>query len=260
MNNTTRRKALITGGSQGIGLGIAQSLAREGLDLAIAGRKDEEACRQALEDLRAHGVQVIYCQADVSSPEDRRKMLEKIDENFGQLHVLVNNAGVAPNVRLDILETSEESFERLMRINLQGPFFLTQSVANWMIAQKQKNPDFSGCIINVSSISATAASTGRGEYCISKAGMAMSTKLFAVRLAELDIPVYEIQPGIIETAMTAGVKEKYDRRIAEGLLPQARWGQPEDVGKAAAMMVRGDIPYSTGQVLRVDGGFHLEIL
>ncbi len=249
------RVALITGGAQGIGYGIAQALAEDGCNLAIADIQAEADHRQAIEALRERGSRVLYCQGDISSAEDRARMLSDVRDCFGGLNFLVNNAGVAPKVRLDILETTEQSYERVMRINLQGSFFLTQSIANWMIEQSQRQPDFQGCIINISSISATTASVGRGEYCLSKAGLSMATKLFAVRLAEFNIPVYEIQPGIIETSMTAGVKEKYDALIAEGLLLQARWGTPQDIGRAAAMLARGDLAYSTGQVIKVDGGF-----
>jgi NAD(P)-dependent dehydrogenase (short-subunit alcohol dehydrogenase family) len=168
--------------------------------------------------------------------------------------VLVNNAGVAPKVRADILDATEESFERLIRINLQGPYFLTQAVARWLIAQKKADPAFQGCIVNISSVSATVASVSRGEYCISKAGVSMATKLWAARLGEFDLPVYEIRPGIIKTDMTATVTAKYDKLIGEGLLLQSRWGLPQDIGRAVAMMVRGDIAYSTGQVILVDGG------
>jgi len=184
----------------------------------------------------------------------RSKMLADIRARFGRLNVLVNNAGVAPLARADILEATEESYERVMRINLQGPYFLTQAVARWMIEQKQADAAFRGGIVNVSSVSATVASPSRGEYCLSKAGVSMATRLWAVRLAEFDIPVYEVRPGIIRTDMTAAVKAKYDKLIGEGLLLQSRWGLPEDVGRAVAMMARGDIAYSTGQVILVDGG------
>jgi NAD(P)-dependent dehydrogenase (short-subunit alcohol dehydrogenase family) len=186
-------------------------------------------------------------------------MVSAIREKFGRLNVLVNNAGVAPKVRADILEATEESYERVMRINLQGPYFLTQAVANWMIEQNGDG-DFEGCIVNISSISATVASPSRGEYCISKAGVSMATKLWAVRLGEFGIPVYEVRPGIIKTDMTAPVTEKYDKLIAGGLLVQARWGLPGDIGKAVAALVRGDLAYSTGQVVMVDGGFGIERL
>jgi NAD(P)-dependent dehydrogenase (short-subunit alcohol dehydrogenase family) len=188
-------------------------------------------------------------------------MLDAIRERFGRLNVLVNNAGVAPKVRADILEASEESFDRLIGINLKGPYFLTQAVANWMVEQKQADAEFGGCIINISSISATVASPSRGDYCISKAGISMATQLYAARMGEYDIPVYEIRPGIIKTDMTAAVTEKYDKLIFEGdILPQSRWGVPEDIGKAAAMLSRGDLAYSTGQVVMVDGGFSVQRL
>jgi len=166
----------------------------------------------------------------------------------------VNNAGVAPAARADLLDAGEESFERLVRTNLQGPYFLTQAVARWMIEQVRAGGGWSGCVVNVTSVSATVVSTNRGEYCVSKAGLAMAAQLWAVRLAEFAIPVYEVRPGIIRTDMTAGVADKYDRLIAEGLVPQGRWGTPEDVGRVVAALARGDAPYSTGAVLVVDGG------
>ena len=172
----------------------------------------------------------------------------------------MNNAGVAPNVRADLLDATEESFDRVLSINLKGPYFLTQLVARYMIEQKNANAAFAGCIVNIGSVSATIASINRGDYCISKAGVAMATALWAARLGEFDIPVYEIRPGIISTDMTAGVKERYDKLIAAGLLVQPRWGLPEDVAKAVAMIVRGDIAYSTGQVIYVDGGMNVRRL
>jgi NAD(P)-dependent dehydrogenase (short-subunit alcohol dehydrogenase family) len=187
-------------------------------------------------------------------------MVAAIRSRFGRLHVLINNAGVAPTVRADILEATEESFERVVRINLQGPYFLTQAAANWMVEQHSRDGTFEGCIVNISSISATVASPNRGEYCISKAGVSMATKLWAARLGEYGIPVYEVRPGIIRTDMTRAVQAKYDRLIAEGLTVQARWGLPQDVGRAVAMLVRGDLPYATGQVVVVDGGLTLQRL
>jgi len=181
--------------------------------------------------------------------------LQQIEQGFGRLDVLVNNAGVAPRVRADLLDATEESFDRLISINLKGPYFLTQAVARWMVRQRQQGgPGWRGCIINLSSVSATVASVNRGDYCISKAGIAMASQLWAARLAEFGIDVYEIRPGIIATDMTAGVKEKYDRLIAEGLTIEKRWGTPQDVGRAAAMLARGELPYATGQVLHIDGG------
>jgi 3-oxoacyl-[acyl-carrier protein] reductase len=246
--------ALITGGGRGIGLGIAKCLAAEGCDLAIAGVRAEEHVRETLEMLRTWGADVLYCRADVSDRDARTRMLDAVRRRYGGLNVLVNNAGVAPSVRADILQATEESYERVMRINLQGPYFLTQAVACWMIEQRAAGEGFDGCIVNISSISATVASPSRGEYCLSKAGVSMATQLWAVRLAEYGIAVYEIRPGIIQTDMTRVVQDKYDRLIADGLTLQPRWGTPDDVGKAVAMLVRGDLPYSTGQVLMLDGG------
>jgi NAD(P)-dependent dehydrogenase (short-subunit alcohol dehydrogenase family) len=249
-----KRVALVTGGGRGIGLGIAQCLAREGLDLAICGMREEAAAAESLSVLRGLGAEVLYVQADVGDTLARRRLIEAVRGHFGCLHVLVNNAGIAPKVRADVLEASEESFVEVLRTNLQGPYFLTQAVARWMIAQKQADAAFRGCIVNVSSISATVASVSRGDYCISKAGVGMATQLWAARLGEFDLPVYEVRPGVIRTDMTSGVVAKYDKLLAEGLAPQARWGQPDDVGKAVAALVRGDFCYSTGAVIMVDGG------
>jgi 3-oxoacyl-[acyl-carrier protein] reductase len=255
-----RRVALVTGGGRGIGLGIARALAQEGLDLAICGVREEAAVAEALAGLRALGADVLYVPADISTASTRQELLDAVRDHFGYLHVLVNNAGVAPAVRADILEASEESFERLMAINLRGPFFLTQAVANWLIAQRGAGQGCAQAIVNISSISATVASVNRAEYCLSKAAVSMATRLWAVRLAEHGIPVYEVRPGIIQTDMTAGVAAKYDRLVQEGLLLQARWGLPEDVGRAVAMLVRGDLAYSTGQVINVDGGLTVQRL
>ena len=183
--------------------------------------------------------------------------MRQVKEHFGKLHLLVNNAGIAPKERRDILDMSEESFDQVLTINLKSAFFLAQQAANWMIEQKKADNEFAGCIINISSISATVASVNRGEYCISKAGLSMVTQLFAVRLGEFDIPVYEVRPGIISTDMTAGVKEKYNGLINEGLCVQKRWGYPEDVGKAVSALALGNFLYSTGQVIIVDGGLTL---
>lgn len=252
--------ALITGGTRGIGYGIAQALAAEGCDLVLCGRRSEAELGDALEPLRATGVRVLYVPADVSEPSDRTRLVETIRREMGRLDVLVNNAGVAPRERKHILEATEESYERVMRINLQGPYFLTQAVARWMVEQQQVEAGFEGCIVNVTSISSTVASPSRGEYCISKAGLSMASQLWAVGLAEYGIPVYEVRPGITQTDMTSGVQSKYDAMIADGLLLQPRWGLPEDVGKAVAVLVRGDLSYSTGQVLMVDGGLTIDRL
>ena len=249
-----RKVALITGGGRGIGLGISKCLAGEGHNLVICGRRPETQVRDALLALRKVGVEVLYIQADVASRDDRSRLLEKIEEHFGCLNVLVNNAGMAPENRADVLEATEESFDRVMAVNLKGPYFLTQAAAKWMIKQKQASSDYEGCVINISSISATVASPSRGDYCISKAGLSMATRLWAARLGEFGIPVYEVRPGIVMTDMTAAVKERYDKLIAEGLTVQGRWGLPGDIGQAVAMLVRGDLAYSTGQVIMVDGG------
>jgi 3-oxoacyl-[acyl-carrier protein] reductase len=254
-----KKIALVTGGGRGIGLGIAKCLAADGCDLAVCGVQEESAVK-SLAELRALGADVLYCRADVSNAAARAAMLKQIEDRFGRLNVLVNNAGVAPTVRADILEATEESFERVLQINLQGPYFLTQAVANWMVHQRREDPNTPACIINISSISANVASPSRGEYCISKAGIAMATMLWAVRLGEHGIPVYEVRPGVIKTDMTAAVDAKYTKLIADGLCVQPRWGMPEDVGKAVASLVRGDMNYGTGQVIMVDGGLTLRRL
>ncbi|SDM06100.1 3-ketoacyl-ACP reductase [Kriegella aquimaris] len=248
------KNVLITGGSRGIGLGIAKELARMGCNLAINGMRSADRVLDVVQELKNLGSEVIYCQGDVSSVADRKRIMETVLSTFGRLDVLVNNAGVGPERRTDLLETTEESYNRVMGINLQGPFFLTQTVAANMIASKSANKEVEACIINISSMSATHASINRGEYCLSKAGMSMMTKLFAARLGEYGIPVYEVRPGIIETDMTSGVLQKYQKLIDEGLTIEPRLGRPEDVGRAVAALVKGDFPYATGQVVMIDGG------
>ena len=255
-----KRVALITGGSRGIGYGIASQLAEAGYDLVINGVREAQAVTSQLHELEKAGSRVLYCRANISSKEDRTRMLDDINAFYGRLDILINNAGIAPRERKDILEASEESFTELIDTNLKGPYFLTQSVARWMIAQQNERKDFEGCIINISSISAVVASVNRGEYCIAKAGVSMATQLYAVRLAEFNIPVYEVRPGIIQTDMTAGVTEKYDRLIEGGLTLQKRWGFPQDVGKAVRALVDGYLAYSTGQVLNVEGGMLIQRL
>jgi len=252
-----KKTALITGGSRGIGFGIARELAKAGFKLAVNGVREEKEAHATLAELRSLGSEVIYARGDISSSADRTLILEQVLRELGCVNVLVNNAGVAPLERKDLLEATEESFDRVMDINLKGPYFFTQLVARHMVDQVQKDRAYSACIINVSSISASLASVNRGEYCLSKAGVSMATSLWAVRLGEFDIPVYEIQPGIIKTDMTAAVEKKYDRLIEEGLCVQKRWGFPEDVGKVASAMATGSMPYSSGQVVMVDGGLTL---
>lgn len=249
-----KRIAFITGGSRGIGLGIAKQLAQAGFDIAINGVRPPEAVTETITELQSYGGRVMYCRGDVASAAARAEMIAAIKAQLGGLHVLVNNAGIAPKERKDILEASEESFVHVVGTNLQGPYFLTQAVARWMIEQQQQDAGFKGCIISITSISATVASVNRGEYCVAKAGLSMLTKLFAARLGEFNIPVYEVQPGVIRTDMTAGVTQKYDKLIAEGLMIQPRWGEAEDVGKAVTALALGYFPYSTGQVIMVDGG------
>ena len=273
--------ALVTGGSRGIGFGIAQSLAAEKWDLVINGVRDESAVTEPLAALRKHGVRVGYARGDIgtaegraaihkathdfitSSPdakhpdESRRSSRSEGGSGFSTQvsgFLLVNNAGVAPKIRADLLETSEESYDYVMNTNLRGVFFLTQAFARDMVAAKKADPKFAACIVNITSISATVVSINRGEYCIAKAGLSMLSQLFATRLGADGIPVYEVRPGVIKTDMTAGVTEKYDKLIAGGLTIQPRWGYPDDVGRAVASLARGDFPFSTGQVVMVDGG------
>jgi NAD(P)-dependent dehydrogenase (short-subunit alcohol dehydrogenase family) len=252
--------ALITGGSRGIGLGIAARLAEEGYDLAVNGVRDEAAVEEVLETLRATGRRVCYCQGDVKDLGAHEGMVDRALEELGQINLLVNNAGVAPLVRADVLEMDEASWERVLGINLKGNVFLAQRVANYFLDQRRSDPAFPACLININSVSATMVSVNRAEYCISKAGLAMATQLFAVRLGPEDIPVYEVRPGVTRSDMTAGVEEKYDRLIAEGLCPQPRWGEPEDVAKAVAALARGEFAYSSGQVFMVDGGMTISRL
>jgi 3-oxoacyl-[acyl-carrier protein] reductase len=249
--------ALVTGGTRGIGLGIALKLAEAGFTLAISGRRTAEQVQPVLEQIREHSEHSIYVPADVAAARDRQHLLETVEARLGRLDVLVNNAGIAPRVRADLLEAGEESFDELISTNLRGPYFLTQSVASWMIRQRANHPQARRSIINVSSVSATVASVNRGDYCISKAGVAMATKLWAVRLAEYGIGVYEVRPGIIETDMTEGVKGKYDALIEGGILLEKRWGTAKDVGTAVSVLARGELPYATGAVLVLDGGLTL---
>jgi len=254
---TAPRTALVTGGTRGIGLGIARALAREGWNLVVCGTRAESDVAAPLGELRRAGVTVDYEAADLSNPADRARLVQTLRTNHGAINALVNNAGRAPRHRADLLDAREDSFEELIRTNLQGPYFLTQAVAREQIARRQADSAFAACIVFITSVSAEMASVNRGEYCVSKAGLSMAARLFAVRLAEHGIPVFEIRPGIIETDMTAGVKDTYDRRIADGLIPERRWGQPDDVGRVVAALLRGDAPYATGSIITVDGGLSL---
>jgi 3-oxoacyl-[acyl-carrier protein] reductase len=251
------RTALVTGGTRGIGLGIARALARDGWALALGGVRPDEEVAEVVEELRGNGHAVAYLRGDVASPEDRARILATVRERFGVVNALVNNAGRAPRVRADLLAASEDSFEELLRANLQGPYFLTQAIARDQVERRLADSSFEARIVFVTSVSAEMASPNRGEYCVSKAGLAMAARLFAVRLAEDGIPVYEVRPGIIATDMTAPVRDIYQRRIADGLVPERRWGEPDDVGRVVAALLRGDAPYATGTVVHVDGGLSI---
>jgi NAD(P)-dependent dehydrogenase (short-subunit alcohol dehydrogenase family) len=251
--------ALVTGGARGIGLGISKQLAQAGYDLALCGTRPAAEV-STLEELRREEVRVEYLQADIGSDSAREGLLPAVEKLFGTPNLLVNNAGVAPAERRDLLEATPESYDRVMGINLRGPYFLTQAVARAMVARRSADPSFRCAIVFITSVSSTAASTNRGEYCLSKAALSMAAKLWSVRLAEFGIPVYEVRPGIIASDMTSAVKEKYDAMIAGGLLLDRRWGTGEDVGKAVRMLANGDLSYSTGQVIMVDGGMTVDRL
>lgn len=252
--------ALVTGGGRGIGRGIVLALAKAGWQVAFSYLGNTSAAQIALAEIQALGAAGLAVQADIGATEDRAALVGEVLEQFGGIDLLVNNAGMAPRQRVDLLEMGEASYDEVLSTNLKGPFFLTQQVARIMIEQQRAEPDKMPVIVNISSISADTSSTNRGEYCISKAGMGMMTQLFADRLAAEGIRVYEIRPGIIETDMTAAVKAKYDQKIAEGLFPIRRWGQPEDVAQAVLALASGILPYSTGEVIHVDGGFHIRRL
>jgi 3-oxoacyl-[acyl-carrier protein] reductase len=251
---TVRPTALVTGGTRGIGFGIARALARDGWDLALCGLRAEADVADVIRELRDAGAAVHYSAADVARGDERNRLLREVGARDGALNALVNNAGRGPRVRADLLEASEESFEEVVRTNLQGPYFLTQAVARDQVERRRADPAFRAAIVFITSVSAEMVSVNRGEYCVSKAGLSMAAQLYAVRLAEHDIPVYEVRPGIVATDMTAGVRDAYDRRIAEGLVPARRWGQADDVGRVVAALLRGDLPYATGTVVNVDGG------
>jgi 3-oxoacyl-[acyl-carrier protein] reductase len=252
-----RRVAIVTGGSRGIGRGIATALANVGYDVVVNYARNAAAAEEVKRDIESAGAaRTLLVQADISASADRTKLVDETLHGFGRIDLLVNNAGVAPDVRADILDASEESFDRLISVNLKGPYFLTQRVAREMIRQQT-----AGKIVTISSISAYTASTNRGDYCIAKAGLAMMTKLYAARLAEHGINVYEIRPGVVETDMTGPVKARYDKLIFEqDLTPLHRWGQPHDVAQAVVAIASDLLPFSTGEVINVDGGFHLRRL
>jgi NAD(P)-dependent dehydrogenase (short-subunit alcohol dehydrogenase family) len=254
--NTNQQVALVTGASRGIGRAIAVALAKNGFDVVVNYAKNVAAAEEAKREIESSGRRAHLVQADVASTTDRRKLVDESLTALGRIDLLVNNAGVAPDVRADLLDATEESFDRLIDTNLKGPYFLTQLVAGHMVKNK-----IAGKIITISSISAYTASINRGDYCVSKAGLSMMTRLFASRLAQHGINVYEIRPGVVETDMTAGVKARYDQLINhEDLTPIRRWGLPDDVARAVVAIAGDLLPFSTGEVINVDGGFHLRRL
>jgi len=253
--------AIVTGASRGIGRGIARELARIDFSVVVNFASNQAAADETKADLDGLGAgKIVLCQADLADTADRGRLVDTTLETFGRIDLLVNNAGVAPRERADILVATEQSYDRVMATNLKGPYFLTQRVANEMIRLVGEGTVTAPKIVNISSISAFTSSPSRGEYCLSKAGISMMTKLYADRLAGHGIAVFEIQPGVIATDMTAAVKDKYDKLIAEGLTPIPRWGTPADIGTAVAAIARGSLPFTTGQVLNLDGGFHLHRL
>jgi 3-oxoacyl-[acyl-carrier protein] reductase len=255
-----RRVALVTGASRGIGRGVALALAGAGYDMVVNYATNAAAAQEVAGRIEAAGGRALPVRADIGSTADRERLVAEAYGAAGRLDLLVNNAGAAPRVRADLLEAGEDSFDEVLGVNLKGPYFLTQLVANRMVGQVRDGAVTDPKIVTISSISAYAASVNRGDYCLAKAGLAMLTKLYAARLAEHGIGVYEIRPGIIATDMTGPVKEKYDRLIADGLTPIRRWGRPEDVARAVVAVATDLLPFSTGQVIDVDGGFHLHTL
>ena len=249
-----KKTAIVTGAAGGIGFATAQQLVANGFNIAIFDIKDEAAVREKIEQLDAAGSDTMYFRGNIASVGECYTFVEKVIEKYQKIDLLVNNSGVAPKVRADILETGEESIDYVFGVNIKGTFFMTQAVARRMIEQND------GIIVNISSVSAYTSSVNRPEYCMSKSAISMMTVLFANRLAPHGIRVYEIRPGVIRTDMTAPVVEKYDKLIADGVFPIERWGYPEDVAKAVAAFSSGAFPYSTGEIINVDGGFHLRKL
>ncbi len=262
---TGHAAVLVTGASRGLGRGIAEALAKDGLDVAIhygrnrdAAQETEAACRKAA--VRADQ-RFVVSGGDLAGPSDRARILDETLAGLGRLDALVNNAGMAPRVRTDLLDASEESFDELMAVNLKAPYFLSQAAARHWVGRKGDSRLAGGYkLVFISSISATHVSLNRGEYCVSKAGLSMAAKLWAARLAAEGVQVFELRPGIMATDMTAAVKAQYDRLLADGLVPQKRWGTAEDVGRTVSALLKGSFPFSTGEVVHVDGGLHLERL
>jgi len=254
-----KKTAIVTGGGRGIGYAIACQLDEDGYDIVIMGRNPQENYQESFDALTKKGIEYLYVQGSVEKAEDRQKCVDETVAKFGRIDVLVNNAGVAPSLRSDLLEMTEESFDRVVGINTKGTMFMTQIVANQMIKQEMCGPK-RGTIVNISSCSAVVSSTNRGEYCVSKAGISMLTKLYADRLAGEGILVHEVRPGVIDTDMTSKVKEKYDALFESGVFPIKRWGKPEDVAGAVSALCSDKFLYTTGNYIDVDGGFHIQRL
>jgi len=257
--------ALVTGASRGLGRGIARHLAAKGISVAINYANNRDGALETVrlcEDAGINRAQSFFpVQADISRREERERLLQAVLEKMGRIDALVNNAGIAPGVRADIIEAGEESFQEVMAVNLQGPYFLTQGVARyWQKTELEPLLANGFKIVFVSSISAESASLNRGEYCISKAGLSMAAQLWALRLAGLGIQVFELRPGIMKTDMTRGVRKKYDTLIADGLVPEKRWGTEDDLGQAATTIILGNLPFATGSVIHIDGGLHIQKL
>ncbi len=257
---TSRRVAVITGGARGIGLGIARELAAAGWNLMLNGVRPADQVQEVLSELSQHQVTVAYCQGDIGNSDDRQRLVQATLAEFGEVTALINNAGITSPGRKDLLEADEDSFDRVIDVNLKGPYFLTQLFAREMVRQYEADNSFRGSVVFVSSISGEFVSTNRGDYCLTKAALGMATKLWAARLADYGIDVFEVRPGVIRSDMTAGVEDKYNRLISEGLTLQRRWGETQDVGKAVRTLVSGEIPYATGQVLKIDGGMTIRTM
>ncbi len=255
MPDSEVKAALVTGASRGIGRGIALELASAGWDIGVGYAYNKKAAKETCSEVAARGRRAVLCPGDLAKTADREAILRAMADGFGRIDALINNAGAAPRIRAELLEATEETYDEVMALNLKGPYFLTKAAARWMVEIRKQHPERPLHIIIISSISEYAASTNRGEYCLAKAGLGMMNRLFAEALAEHDIRVNEVRPGIIATDMTAAAKEKYDKLIAGGLTPIRRWGQPEDVGRAVRAILSGDFDFSTGAVFDVDGGF-----
>ena len=254
-----KKTAIVTGSSRGIGFAIARQLGVDGNNVVMVATGTRDANAKAIDSLMRLGINCSYVQGNIGDNEGRRQIVDGALKAYGRIDILVNNAGVAPKVRADLLDMSEESFDRVIGINTKGNMFLTQIVAKQMIKQNPIN-GIRGIIVNISSCSATVSSVSRGEYCISKAGVSMLTTLYADRLAREGILVNEVRPGVIATDMTSGVHEKYDKLIADGIFPIERWGTPEDIAGAVSVLCGGQLRYTTGSYIDVDGGFHIQRL